>query len=516
MRGTWWELVVRRADESPDRTMVTDDLGRTLTCRQYRDRAERVAAALFELGVRAGATVSWQLPTAVEAGVLMAALARLNAVQNPVLPVLRETEVRHILGQVQPTMLIVPTVWRGFDHEAMASRLGGEFPLQVLACSFPVEPDPSAFVVPEGDPATLPPYEPRDPEALAWIYYSSGSTAAPKGALHNDRSVVAARDGFIYNAAMRPDDVFPMTYPLTHIGGVTVMSATMTLGARLLFCTHWDPVTTPQFLADNGATILTSALPMFNAYLAAQAAHGPEPMFPAARVVFNGGAPVPPSVYFEVQKQLGCSGVQSGWGLTECPIATYSSPDDPEWVIAETTGRPSPGVTVRVVGLEGQECGLEQEGELRLKAPQMFSGYLDSSLDADAFDEQGFFRTGDLGIVHTGGYVRITGRIKEIIIRNAENISAPEVENALATHPKIAEVAVIGVPDARTGERCCAVVALKSGVTTLTLPEVFEHCMSMQLAKYKVPEQLEIVDELPHNAMGKVLKRDLRAHYAAK
>src|SRR3954470_2678999 len=120
MGPTWWELVVQRADESPDRTMVVDDLGRTLTCGEYRHRAERVAAALVELGVGPRSTVSWQLPTAVEGAVLMAALARLNALQNPVLPVLREAEVRHIIGQVQPTMLIVPTMWRGFDHEAMA------------------------------------------------------------------------------------------------------------------------------------------------------------------------------------------------------------------------------------------------------------------------------------------------------------------------------------------------------------------------------------------------------------
>ncbi|MCU1346586.1 MAG: putative cyclohex-ene-carboxylate:CoA ligase [Acidimicrobiia bacterium] len=516
MGQTWWELIAQRADDSPDRVVLVDDLGRSLTFGQFHDRAERVAAALFARGVGAGSRVSWQLPTSVDACLLMAALARLNAVQNPVIPALRDAELRHILGQVGSTHLIVPAVWRGFDHEAMAKQLATEFPIDVLACSYPSAPDSEAFVLPEGDPAALPAYVPRSAEEPAWIYYSSGSTAAPKGAIHNDRSIIAISNGFVFNAQLRADDGFTVTFPITHIGGVGMLSACLRLGCRLVLCSNWDPVTTPQFLADAEATVLTSALPFFNAYLAAQRANGDKPFFPSVRVAFNGGAPLPPAIFYAMQKELGCSGVQSGWGLTECPTCTYASPDDPDWAQAETNGRINPGIELRVVGLDGVECGPGGEGELRVKGDQMFLGYVDPTLNADAFDEQGFLRTGDLGIVDEHGYVRITGRIKEIIIRNAENISTVEVENALTQHPKIAEVAVIGLPDERTGERCCAVVTLKPGVESLTLPEVFEHCMELKLAKYKVPEQLEIVESLPHSALGKVLKRDLQAQYRAR
>ena len=182
--------------------------------------------------------------------------------------------------------------------------------------------------------------------------------------------------------------------------------------------------------------------------------------------------------------------------------------------IETTEGRASPGVEIRVVSIEGKECGPGEEGELRLRGPHLFLGYAKAELDADALDEQGYFRTGDLGIVADTGHVTITGRLKDIIIRNAENISAGEIEDALHLHPGIADVAVIGLPDPRTGERACAVVVLADGVTSLSLVEVAEHCRELGLAKQKVPEQLEIVDEVPRNAMGKIQKPALRKQFA--
>ncbi len=144
----------------------------------------------------------------------------------------------------------------------------------------------------------------------------------------------------------------------------------------------------------------------------------------------------------------------------------------------------------------------------------MFLGYANPELDADALDEQGFFRTGDLGIVAPTGHVTITGRVKDIIIRNAENIAASEIEDALHLHPAIADVAVIGLPDPRTGERACAVVKLAEGFASLSLVDLAEHCRELGLAKQKVPEQLEIVDEVPRNAMGKIQKPALRKQFA--
>jgi non-ribosomal peptide synthetase component E (peptide arylation enzyme) len=178
-------------------------------------------------------------------------------------------------------------------------------------------------------------------------------------------------------------------------------------------------------------------------------------------------------------------------------------------VLDHTVGAPVPGVSVRVVDNREVEVPVGQEGELRLKGPQCFLGYADPSLDADAFDKDGWLRTGDFGLVDANGNVRVTGRIKDAIIRNAENVSALEVENVLATHPAVADVAVIGVPDRSAGERVCAVVVAAS-VDGVSLESLVQHCRSRGLSRYKYPERLEIVDALPRNQFGKVIKKDLR------
>jgi acyl-CoA synthetase (AMP-forming)/AMP-acid ligase II len=200
-----------------------------------------------------------------------------------------------------------------------------------------------------------------------------------------------------------------------------------------------------------------------------------------------------------MKKELGGVGIVSGYGLTECPILSMGAVGDPDDKLAETEGRAAPGVELRIA-----------EGELRVKGPQLFHGYLDSSLDADAFDADGFFRSGDLGVVDDDGYVAITGRLKDVIIRKGENISAKEVEDLLYQHPKVADVAVIGLPDPALGERCCAVVSSKDGSEPLGFKEMVDFLKQQGLAVQKVPEQLELVDVVPRNPTGKTLKHELR------
>jgi acyl-CoA synthetase (AMP-forming)/AMP-acid ligase II len=506
-------LVTSRAAASPDAVMLLDDLGRSLTFAGYAGRAARVAAALRGQGVGPGTVVSWQLPTSVEAAVLMGALARLNAVQNPILPIMRDAEVGTIVGQVAPDLVIVPARWRGFDHEAMARRLLTGTAARVLVCDIPDTRAPEEFALPES-PATAPPEE-HDSAGVSWAYYSSGSTAAPKGIGHTDKSILASGNALTHNLGMAESDVYALPFPVTHIGGVAMLTAQLRSGCTALLCSSFDPVATSRFLADNDVTILTSAAPFFHGYMAAQAAHGSRRLFPRLRFSANGGAPMPPEISRQVIDRLGGSGVLSGWGLTECTMATFASPADPALAMLETNGRAGPGVTIRVVDpATERDCTPGQEGELRLKAPQMFSGYLDPALNSGAFDGAGFFRTGDLGTVDADGYVRVTGRIKDIILRNAENISAVEIENVILSHPGIADVTVIGLPDPRTGERCCAVVVLADRAAPLTLPALAVHCKERGLASYKIPEQLQVRDALPRNAMGKVLKHELRRQLA--
>jgi cyclohexanecarboxylate-CoA ligase len=489
---TFWKLVNDAAAAAPGRVVLADDYGRSLTAVGLRDAAERVAAGLR---VGPGMIVSWQLPTTIEAVVLMAALSRAGAVQNPIIPVLREREVGLITKTVGTELFITAQSWRGFGHAAMARDLG----LEVV--SLDLEADVGAALrLPMGDPSVLP-APPRSPAGCRWVYFTSGTTADPKGARHSDASVMASARGMTDHLGFGDGDVYPVAFPVAHIGGMTMTTAALRGGGRLVLFDTWDPAATPERAAAHRPTILGTAQPFFRAYLDAQRRHGDDPLFPALRTCTAGGAPTPPELARELAEVFGIRGVVSSWGLTEFPIATCPAPDDPPDVLAQTVGRACPGVSVRVV-----------DGELRLKGPQCFLGYADQAQDAGAFDEAGWLRTGDLGEADRRGNVRVTGRLKDVIIRNAENISALELADILLRHPHVADVAVIGLPDERTGERVCAVVVPEAG-RTVTLAQLAEHCRAEGLARHKHPEQLEPVDALPRNSMGKILTQQLRDRF---
>jgi cyclohexanecarboxylate-CoA ligase len=498
--GAFWALVEEAAQRRPDSVLLVDGYGRSLTALAFRDEAERAAAGLLAWRVGPGDVLSWQLPTTLEAAVLIGACARLGVVQNPIIPVFRHREVGFIIEQVQAGLVVVPETWRGFGHGDMARSLARD----VLALDLEGTPGP-AIRLPAGDRAALPappgppspgPPSPGRGDECRWIYYSSGTTADPKGARHTDASVIASANGVVDLMGLSLGDVYPIAWPFAHIGGVSMLSAVLRAGGTLALFDAFDPVTTPERMAACRATVLGSATPFFNAYVAAQRRHGDRRLFPALRTCVGGGAATPETVNREVASVLGVRGVVGAWGLTEFPVASSETPDDS--AVGSTVGRPAAGVQVRVV-----------DGELRLKGPQCFLGYVDASLDAEAFDEAGWFRTGDLGTVDADGRIRIEGRSKDVIVRNAENVSALEVEDALLRHPAVADVAVIGVPDQESGERVCAVVVTAPG-HEVTLAELVEHCRAQGLARYKCPERLRVVAELPRNPMGKVLKRALQ------
>ena len=508
---SWWGLIAARAEATPDAAFLSDERGRALTFGEYRRRAEEVAAGLSSLGVRSDHVVSWQLPTTIEAAVLMAALSRLGVRQNPIIPILRRTEVSFITRQVASRWLIVPGEYRGFDFTAMATEATTGLECTVLSTS---EFGDAALSLPIGDPAAL--AGPTDPaEAARWYYYSSGTTALPKGARHTDATAMASSNAQIAYIGLRSDDLFPMPFPMTHIGGIMLLTAYLRLGARLMLIETFDPATSPTAMAAAGATLLGSATPFFHAYLAAQRAHGDEPLFPRLRQLQAGGAPITAELNAECVRVFGTP-VYNQWGLTEFPAATSLGEGDPAEKFNGTVGRMAPDAELSVRDFDGVPVGIDAEGELWVRGPQRCLGYVDTSLDAAAFDADGFFRTGDLGTVDADGFVRITGRLKDIIIRNAENISAQEIEDVLSSHPAIADIAVIGLPDERTGERACALVVLAPGHDALSVSDLAAHCSALGLAKQKTPEQLVIIDELPRNPMGKVLKHVLRARLATE
>ena len=455
---TLWELVEWRASETPDASMALDEAGRTLTFAEYRDAAEELAGSLRADGVAAGDVISWQLPTSIDAMVLVAALSRVGAVQNPLLPIYGTREVEFITRQAGSRLL----------------RLGDR-------------------------PATDRPITQfRPPADVRWLYYTSGTTGEPKGVMHTDASLIAGGRSLVGGLHVTADDREALVFPFAHIGGAIWLVAGLLAGCTHLVVEKFDPATTIDFLAANGVTLAGAGTPFHLAYLARQRTQPGTPIFPDVRAFPGGASPKPPQLHYELQREVGGVGILSSWGLTEAPILTVNSPGDPDEELATSEGRPGPGVEVEV----------SLDGELLVKGPQVFRGYVDASLDADAFDADGWLRTGDLGHVDAYGSVVITGRLKDVIIRKGENISAKEVEDLLYRHPKVDDVAVIGLPDPEAGERCCAVV-----VGSLGFDEMVEFCEAEGLMKQKVPERLELVDALPRNVAGKVLKHELRARY---
>ena len=505
-----WELIERRASATPDALLATEDTGAELTFAGYRDACLVAAAGLaVEYGVGEGSSVSWELPTWNESVVLVGALARLGARQNPCIPIYRGREMGFITGQSGADLLVVPTVYRGFDFAAMAAEIAASRPSMAVLVA-----DRS---LPSGDPSALPP-APAVPArasdaAVRWLFYTSGTTADPKGAQHTDVTVMASALAMSECMAITAEDRAALVFPFTHIGGIGWLMAALFTGCRLLVTEAFDPVATPAFLAAHDVTLPGSGTPFHLAYLAAQRAKGDGSLFPHARLYPGGGAPKPPQLHHDIKREIGGVGIVSGYGLTEAPIVVMSSLDDPDDKLAHTEGRATPGVAITVVTLDGTVAAPGEEGELRLKGPQVMRGYLDASLDADAFDDEGWFRSGDLGTVDAEGFVTITGRLKDVIIRHGENISAKEVEDLLYNHPKVADVAVIGLPDPRTGERACAVVSCAEGAEPLTFEEMQSYLRDAHLRVQAIPEQLEVVDAVPRNPAGKILKHKLRERY---
>ena len=505
---TLWELVEKRAAETPDARMVVDERGESLTFGEYRAAAERAAAGIAALGVGEGTVVSWQLPTWIESMVLVGALSRLGAIQNPILPIYREREVGFVVRQAKSRLLIVPPTFRGFDFEAMARGLAADVDgLEVLVCD---------RALAEGDPASLSAFRsPGGDLPARWVFYTSGTTSDPKGAQHTDASIAAAAMGTAHALTMTSEDHYALVFPLTHVGGIILLTLGLQVGSLNIIDEAFNPATTIPLLQREGVTLAGAGTVFHLAYLKAQRENSGERLFPNVRAFPGGGAPRPPQLHHDLAKEFDGAGVVSSYGMTEAPIMTFPRIDDPDAVRATTEGRPIRGMELKLITLEGKEAGPGEEGEIRAKGAVVMKGYLDSSLDADAFDEEGWFRTGDLGKRDIDGNITITGRLKDIIIRKGENISARELEEILFAHPKVGDVAVIGLPDRERGEMVCAVIEPPTDGGAISFDEMVAACEAAGLMRQKIPERLEVVDKLPRNeTLNKVLKYKLREQFS--
>ncbi|MFH0520891.1 class I adenylate-forming enzyme family protein [Streptomyces sp. M41] len=487
---TLWDLLVRRADRTPDRPVLLQD-DRALSFGELRARAERVAAGLYDMGVRPGTVVAWQLPTRIETALLSFALARLGAVQSPVIPFYRDREVGFALRESKAEFFAVPGEWRGFDHTEMARRLGAKGVFEAYD------------TLPDGDPTVLPP-PPAEGTSVRWIYWTSGTTSDPKGVLHTDRSLIAGGSCLAHTLRPTAEDIGSIAFPYAHIGGPDYMVMLLLYGFPAVM---FEQFALPDALGAyrrHGVTIAGGSTAFYAMFLREQRRHpSGDKVVPSLRLLAGGGAPKPPELYHAVVREMRVQ-LTHGYGMTEVPMITMGDPDDTAEHLATTEGRPPREMEIRIV-----------DGEVRLRGEAVCRGYLDPEQTAAAFDEEGFLRTGDLGHLTDGGHLVLTGRLKDVIIRKGENISAKEIEDLLHRHPAVGDVAVIGLPDAERGERVCAVVEQPPGAGPLTLAALTSYLRAEGLSTHKLPEQLEVVDALPRGeTLRKVLKYKLRERYS--
>jgi acyl-CoA synthetase (AMP-forming)/AMP-acid ligase II len=503
--ATIWDLVVARAEASPDVPALVDGEDRKVTFADLRTRAELLAAGLAKAGIGAGSRVTWQLPTRIETVLTCLALARLGAVQNPIIPIYRDREVGFVIEQTKAEFFIIPGEWKGFDFGAMAERIAadtGVSPTVIEAYDW----------LPDGDPATLPP-PPSSGDEVRWVYYTSGTTSAPKGVKHSDGTLLAGGLGLADALELTPEDVGSVAFPFAHIAGPDYLIMLLYRGCGAVLVESFEIDSAVELFARKGATMAGGGPAFYQMYLAKQRSQPDTPIIPSLRFLSGGGAPKPPEMFFEVKREMGIP-VCHGYGMTECPMIAQGAPTDTDEQLTYTDGHPVTGCEVRIVTTDGSVAARGVDGEVRVKGPMVFKGYTDSALDAEAFDADGYFRTGDLGHLDESGHVVLTGRLKDVIIRKGENISAKEVEDLLYQHPKVGDVAVIGLPDAERGERVCAVVERAEGQDDLGFDEMVAYLTEADLMRQKIPEQLEVVDELPRNqTLRKVLKQDLRDTY---
>ena len=353
-----------------------------------------------------------------------------------------------------------------------------------------------------------------DPNDVSLLMYTSGTTAEPKGVLHTHNTILWEAKSVRELMGLEKDYVVLMATPITHIGGLWAgFEYTTLVGGKVVFQDVWNPEHAMQLIQNERCTFMTGPTPFLHGIVTHPKAK--EYDLSSLKSFGCGGAAVPPQLIHSANNDLGIK-TGRGYGLTEFSTITIYTLEDSLDQLATTDGSPAPGVQVKMVHpVTGEEVEVGQEGEILAQGPECFVGYTDEGLNSEAFQGD-WFCTGDLGIMDADGHITISGRKKDIIIRSGENLSVKEIEDAVHTHPKINEVAVVGMPDPETGEKACAFVTLADGVDFLTLDEIKEFLIQKQMAKQKIPERLEIISELPKTPTGKVRKNILKEEIARR
>jgi cyclohexanecarboxylate-CoA ligase len=523
------ELLRSRAETLPEKVFITDG-AYALTFAELYDSSQRLALGLHRHGLCRGDRVAVQLPNWAAFVVISAALSRIGAVMVPIMPIYRKDEVSYALADASVRMAIAPAEFKGFDYVAMFDEIRREAPglESIIAVRAPesfrathgghdilVLED---LIVADIDAAAIDAEldfraHPDDPFV---IVYTSGTTSRPKGCLHTFNTYAAGARALAVALGHTEGDVQFGPSPITHTTGlVTSVLVPLLVGAATHIMAEWNPA---QGLAEIERYRCTAAVTAttFLQTLMAAAEENPAADLSSLRVWTCAGSPIPAAVVENAKAKLPTTSVLSLYGRSENLTTTVCTVDDDPGRAITSDGAALPGAEVRIVGDDGCEVPRGTEGDVAYRGPSHMIEYLNRPEEtAELFTSEGFSRSGDLGVMDADGFVRVTGRTKDIVIRGGMNISVREVEDKLAGHPELAALAVVGMPDERLGEKVCCYVVAKDGHEPPTVETLRTYLIDRGVAIQKTPERVIVVEELPMTATGKIQKHVLRKWVAA-
>lgn len=493
--------------KTPDRVLVVER-ERDFTVRMLHDEAQRLARALVQRGYRPGDTISFQLPNWHEAVVVNLAAAMAGLVVHPLVPIYRDHEVGFMLGDSRSRMIFVAASFRGYDYKEMMRRLAPSLQRPVDVVVVRGEADEftgyDALLSEAREDTPLPG---ADPDAVKMIMYTSGTTGRAKGVLHSHNSLQAENRMRLTHLKLTSQDVMFNPSPVTHVtGALYSLCLPFTVGVTTVMLDVWDPALALDMMRRRKVTGIVAATIFLQGLVDEAKAQGES--LPDLRFFLCGGAQVPPDLVREAARVFVHCAPSRIYGSTEVPCITAgvnsrdlleegALTDGEIWLAEARIVDPQTGAPVA------------GEGEIIARAPQMFLGYAHCEDNADAFTPDGFFKMGDLGRITDDRFITVTGRKKDLIIRAGENISPKEVEDILFNHPAIEDIAIVAMPNERTGEAACAFIIPRVG-QAVDLPEIKRYLVGVGTAMQKIPERLELVKEFPRTSVGKVRKDVLR------
>jgi cyclohexanecarboxylate-CoA ligase len=522
-QGYWNDLILtdyfdRCVAEMPNKTAVSDfnstaQVANRLTYRELAGRVDRIAIGLMRLGVEENDVVSCQFPNWWQFTALSLACVRIGAIINPIMPIFRERELKFMLGLAESKVFVIPHEFRGFDYAAMARGIRSELPsLRHLLIVGGEGPESFEQVLldlqRDADQDATERFKARRPTAdnVMELLYTSGTTGEPKGVMHTANTLFSNLRPYAERLRLGRNDVVLMASPMAHQTGFMYgLMMPIMLGATAALQDIWEPKQAATRIGNEHVTFTMASTPFLSDLTDVVETNNHD--VSSLRVFLSAGAPIP-RVLVERATQVLKANIVSAWGMTENGAVTTTKLDDPPQKAFHTDGCTLPGMEVRITDHVNNPLPPGAEGRLMTRGCSNFVGYLKRP-QLYGHDAEGWFDTGDLARIDADGYIRITGRSKDIIIRGGENIPVVEIEGLLFRHPAIQAVAIVGYPDPRLGERACAFVVPKAG-HTFSQAEMVQFLEREKVIKQYLPERLEIVDELPRTPSGKVQKFKLR------